>query len=213
MTRQLDEQRGNVLQALPEKFRSRFEVCDDTGCWVWTGATWGTPKLQYGRFCFDGASRQAHRVSYNLLIDPDFPISPGKGSNCQLDHVFGVCAVGPRCVNPWHVEPVTNRENSTRSANGGRSRTSSRFVGVTKHKSGWQAQIKLDGRDFYLGLWTSELTAAQAYDAACILAGVPPANFDRKLTSRRPSPAEMDWGRVRLAQVLGDRDPSTEDAA
>lgn len=194
---------SNDLMTLPEGFRKRFEVCEKTGCWVWTGATWGTPKLQYGKFWLDRAHRQSHRVSYNLLIDPDFVISPGLGTDQQLDHVHGVCATGSRCVNPWHLEPVTNRENGTRSIRGNRSHTSSRYTGVTKHKSGsWQAQIRHNGQSLYIGLWVSPLRAAHAYDAACILIGAPPSNFDRGLTSRLPSSPEIEHARGRFPKAV-----------
>lgn len=68
-------------------------------CWLWMGGC--TPE-GYGMF---KAEKQmgAHRYAYELLVGP---IPPG----LQLDHL---CRV-PRCVNPDHLEPVTNRENSLR---------------------------------------------------------------------------------------------------
>lgn len=47
--------------------------------------------------------RGAHRISYEMLIGP-IP------SGLQLDHL---CRVR-HCVNPQHLEPVTNRVNSLR---------------------------------------------------------------------------------------------------
>lgn len=43
--------------------------------------------------------------------------------------------------------------------------TTSRYKGVTWHKrlSKWQAQIKVDGKNHYLGVFRSEFCAAEAY--------------------------------------------------
>jgi len=57
-----------------------------------------------------------------------------------------------------------NKQNSHRKG----SDCSSRFKGVSQHKpSGkWEAYIKLDGKKKHLGLYSSELDAAKAYDIA-----------------------------------------------
>lgn len=69
-------------------------------CWFWCGAK--NPK-GYGLFYANGKQRGAHRIAYELLKGP---IPAGM----TLDHL---CRVRP-CVNPAHVEVVTNRENVLR---------------------------------------------------------------------------------------------------
>lgn len=74
------------------------------GCWEYLGNTW----KGYGQFGVQVApgvwkKRKAHRVAYELLVGP---IPEGM----QIDHL---CR-NPRCVNPAHLEPVTNRENGLR---------------------------------------------------------------------------------------------------
>lgn len=92
----------------------RYEIDPVTGCWLWTGAT--NPK-GYGQMRVEGEKHMqyAHRVFYERAKGP-IP------SGMFLDHTChdpDTCVGGPecphrRCVNPDHLEPVTNRENSYR---------------------------------------------------------------------------------------------------
>jgi hypothetical protein len=70
------------------------------GCWTWTACI-----LQngYGGVRLKGKLMRAHRVVYELLVGkiPD---------GLQLDHL---CR-NRKCVNPAHLEPVTQKENMRR---------------------------------------------------------------------------------------------------
>lgn len=57
-----------------------------------------------------------------------------------------------------------NQANSPKESG----RFASRYKGVTWHKrvGKWQASIKVNGRSHYLGLFSDEVSAAKAYDAA-----------------------------------------------
>ena len=70
-------------------------------CWLWSG---DTARSGYGRFRVARKLLAAHRVSYEILVG-DIP--PG----LQLDHLCEVRG----CVNPWHLEPVTQAENIRRA--------------------------------------------------------------------------------------------------
>jgi hypothetical protein len=89
-----------------ERFLSKVAVDDETGCWVWTAAIDNTG---YGRFHLEARrvpGRRpivAHRVSYEHFVGP---IPEG----LTLDHL---CR-NRGCVNPGHLEPVTNRDNVLR---------------------------------------------------------------------------------------------------
>ena len=70
-----------------------------SGCWIWQGHL----QKGYGRVSYQGRGWFAHRLSYQLLWGG---IPEGK----TLDHL----CCDRRCVYPWHLEPVTNEENTRR---------------------------------------------------------------------------------------------------
>lgn len=72
-------------------------------CWLWIGSKWPTG---YGGYWLNGESVGAHRKSYEVHKGKKIP----KGK--QLDHLCKVRA----CVNPDHLEPVTQKENLLRGA-------------------------------------------------------------------------------------------------
>lgn len=79
---------------------------DRTGeCWLWTGRG---DAGGYGRVHYDGRDGYAHRLAYELLVGaiPD---------GLVIDHL---CRVR-NCVNPAHLEVVTQRENILRSDGAG----------------------------------------------------------------------------------------------
>ena len=84
-------------------------------CWVWTGALYWKSGLGYGGFWWNGHSRLAHRVAYQLLRGP----IPGNLTLDHLCHNGSSCISGRscehrRCVNPWHLEPVSRGTNVLR---------------------------------------------------------------------------------------------------
>jgi hypothetical protein len=63
--------------------------------------------------------------------------------------------------NLYNLEIITNRENTNRK----HIKSSSKYVGVCWNKKikKWQSNIVINGRKKYLGLFTDEKEAAQAY--------------------------------------------------
>lgn len=84
---------------LPPRFWAKVELQAD-GCWLWIAARTTTG---YGTYTVEGATRRAHRVSYEVLIG-EIPVG------LVLDHLCRVRA----CVNPQHLEPVTHQVNLLR---------------------------------------------------------------------------------------------------
>lgn len=141
-----------------ERFLSHVVVTSN-GCWIWYGAKAKTKWGDYGLCCLSDTNRtcRAHRWSYEYFVGP---IPDG----LQLDHK---CR-NTLCVNPEHLEPVTNRVNTTR---GERSllnvKKTSRYIGVRwethQGKGRWRADIKLNGKSYTLGRFLSEEDAHQVY--------------------------------------------------
>lgn len=84
----------------PETFLAKIDRTNPNECWVWPGArnTGG-----YGVVKYRGRSRVAHKLAYEMLVGP---VPDG----LVLDHL---CRVR-ECVNPAHLEPVTQQENVLR---------------------------------------------------------------------------------------------------
>lgn len=99
--------RGSPLNPeMPARSQARTEdrfwakVRKTPTCWMWTGRP---TSAGYGALRVDGRMVPAHRVAYELLVAP---IPDG----LHIDHL---CRVRT-CVNPEHLEPVTNQENVLR---------------------------------------------------------------------------------------------------
>lgn len=83
-----------------EKFESMYVADPNSGCWLWLAST---NVRGYGNFCADGKVYRAHRWAYEALVGP-------VPRHLVLDHKCRVHC----CVNPAHLEPVTQRENILR---------------------------------------------------------------------------------------------------
>ena len=71
-----------------------------TGCWLWSALT---NELGYGRFTYGGSQIKAHRFSYLIT-----------GAQLDPELVLDQLCRTPQCVNPGHLEQVTQAANVNR---------------------------------------------------------------------------------------------------
>ena len=95
---------GEYIKFLTGHHRRRspvvYIVDEETGCWNWQLSL---DRKGYGTVCIKGKKTAAHRFIYEQEHGP----IPG---GMVLDHL---CR-NPKCVNPAHLEPVTQAENVQR---------------------------------------------------------------------------------------------------
>ncbi len=85
---------------LEERFWARVRRSGPLECWEWTGAH--APQ-GYGQIRAYGKTQNAHRIAWEI-VRGEIP------DGLQIDHL---CR-NRGCVNPAHLEPVTQRENILR---------------------------------------------------------------------------------------------------
>lgn len=147
---------------------NRFSKYVDTSGGIWKCWDWQGTKNEkgFGSFRFERYMVAAHRVSYEWVFGP----IPGLVLFHRCDN--------NSCVNPWHLEPVTERESQSRHWD--EEKTTSDYTGVYWNNKDlrWQAQIKIESkRTKYLGQFHEEVEAAHAYDRALESIGQPRRNF------------------------------------
>ena len=141
-----------------ERFWDKADKSGD--CWLWTGYIQPNRNgIGYGRF-WDGTRLPsgspkyvtAHRFAYERLIGP---IPDG----LLIDHK----CINTLCVNPAHLEPVSNKRNLERQRISSRNTSGFRGVYWSKREQKWVASVVHDGEKIYGGCWA---TSEQANEAA-----------------------------------------------
>jgi len=88
---------------LAEKFFRHVHINVQTGCWEWRGKRGGDRK-SYAYFKHEYRSQRAHLVAWRMFRG-EWPEAR------QADHL----CCNTLCVNPFHLEPVTQAENNQRA--------------------------------------------------------------------------------------------------
>ena len=90
-------------RSLEERFLDKVKAEPNSGCWIWMGSRLRTGYGLLGAGGKYGKTLRAHRVAY-VIYRGSIP------AGLELDHLCRVRA----CVNPWHLELVTRKENLNR---------------------------------------------------------------------------------------------------
>lgn len=104
---------GKLNLTAKERVLSRITIDPESGCWLWTG---GITAKGYGVIRFANKTREAYRLSYEVLVGP-IPAGMHLDHTCHDPKTCTLNELCPhrRCVNPAHLEPVTKHENMARS--------------------------------------------------------------------------------------------------
>jgi hypothetical protein len=149
----------HMITPLYVRVMKKFTVGD--GCWTWKGSL---DKHGYGVFFEKNANTgskmkgyAAHRLVYEMLVGP---IPKG----LVIDHL---CR-NPSCVNPSHLEPVTQGENVRRGniTETSRIRREERLVTVTHCRRGHEYAVegvfRPDGIRVCRGCWRENMRKYRA---------------------------------------------------
>jgi hypothetical protein len=120
---ELEQMRADAK--LLSRFWSKVKLGEPDECWEWTA---GHDGRGYGQFWANGRTRRAPQVAWEIYNLTEFP--KGKGACHTCDN--------PPCVNPSHIWPGTQKENSHDCVRKGRHvpATSPWNRGITHCKSG-----------------------------------------------------------------------------
>jgi len=149
-----------------EKLKSLLYYSKDTGLFFWRNQRrpainpWdqaGNRNVRgYVQLTINQFNYLAHRLAW-LYVNGEWPSE-------QIDHIDT-----DKSNNRWaNLREATASENQQNQRSAPKSKESSRLLGVSWSKASrkWTAQIKLNGKKIYLGLFDSEQAAHEAYVAA-----------------------------------------------
>jgi len=134
------------------KAQARFwsNVQAGEGCWNWKLSK---DRDGYGHFKYNGKTRSAHRIAYELSVGP---IPEGM----QVDHTCH----RPACCNPRHLRAATPKQNSENMAGAYRNNKSGHLgVSYVRKTGKWMVRVSHLGEYHYGGTHaTPELAATAA---------------------------------------------------
>jgi len=119
-----------TARTLEARFISKVSFPESSeGCWEWIGSK---NHKGYGQFQWKYRNYRAHRIAFELLVSP---IEEGM----VIDHL---CR-NRSCVNPWHMEPVTNKENIMRGEGHGSRNARKTHCPQGHPYSGWNLIVRI----------------------------------------------------------------------
>lgn len=143
-----------------QRLRELLDYDAETGVFTWRESRGGSqsggaagfmnPK-GYVRICISGKRYAAHRLAW-LYVNGEWPSG-------EVDHLNGV-RNDNRIANLRDATTSINQQNQRQARTNNRS---SGLLGVTRKRSKWQAQIETNGRNVFLGCYSTKEDAHLAY--------------------------------------------------
>ena len=143
-----------------QRLRELLDYDAETGVFTWresrggsnTGQVAGCPHPKgYIRICIDGRRYAAHRLAWLYVV--------GALPSGEIDHINGE-RNDNRIANLRDVSTQINQQNQRRARTNNRS---SGLLGVTRKRGRWQAQIETNGKNVFLGCYSTKEDAHSAY--------------------------------------------------
>jgi len=100
---------AEVRQSLADRFEAKVERIPFMGCWVWVGAVNHRGYGIIGKGARGQGNERAHRTAYRLY----------RGEIPEDKIILHKCG-NSNCVNPWHLEAGTQKENAQDTVRMGR---------------------------------------------------------------------------------------------
>ena len=140
--------------------QGQFAIVDDEDYEELMKYKWCAHKMSYGGY---RAVRHGPSPKYTLILMHRQLLGLKPGDNRQVDHIHHNTLDNRRS----ELRTCTNSQNQH---NGLSRKGTSKYKGVSWDKSAkkWHARIKVNGKQFHLGYFASEIEAARAYDEAAI---------------------------------------------
>lgn len=90
-----------------ERFWAKVDRRGPEECWLWKGSTTESHGFVYGTCTMGTEHYKPHRVAFAL-------VRGSINAELTLDHVESRGCTSKLCCNPWHMEEVTESENTLR---------------------------------------------------------------------------------------------------
>jgi hypothetical protein len=134
--------RRRASGSLADRLWARVTRGTDEQCWEWNASG---DQYGYGSFVFEGVRWKAHRAAWTVTRGP---IPPG----LVVDHKCH----NPACVNPGHLQVVTQKQNNENLL-GARSHSRSGVRGVSwsEKDQRWVARVVSNYRTVWTGYYRS----------------------------------------------------------
>lgn len=139
---------------MTDKDIARFwEKVDKSGdCWLWMASTIsGNLGYRYGQYHFDNHTVLAHRFAYAIA-----------NGDCPNDYVVDHLCHNTLCVNPAHLQIVTQLQNSENRRAGKNSKTGIRGVCWDKRTNKWMVSVRHNWKQYFGGRFSDINEAKKA---------------------------------------------------